>query len=676
MKQWIIDTPDEEQIARLSHQTGLSPLCCRVLSARGYSDPSRCASLLSCEKLSDPFLLADMHEAVEAINQAMDVGKRICVYGDYDCDGVMATTILYSFLADIGADVCWRLPERAEGYGLNCNAIRELHDQGVGLIITVDNGIAAIDEAEYIAELGIDLVVTDHHRVGDTLPKALAVVDAHREDNTSPYRDYCGAGIALLLVAALSDGDTHMAMEQFGDLACIATIADIVPLTGENRYIVEMGLQYLENTERVGLMALREVSGLTDKALGSSQIAFGYAPRINAVGRMASPRLAVELLLAEDSTSAKERSDALQACNTKRMEVEQTILTEAKKTLLQHPERLRDRVLVLEGEGWDRGVIGICAARLQEELGKPCMMISVIDGVGVGSARSFGAFSIFEVLTACRDLLDKFGGHPAAGGFTIQAEKIAAFRQAVAKYAASEHPDMPYAQIHAVCELTPALLQLDSVESLEALQPFGAENPEPVFCLQNAIISGIYPLSEGKHTRLKLTAKGIDYTAMLFRRSPDSLGLSVGDTVHVMAQLQVNSFHGKRSVQLLAKDIRPTGLSQAKLLAAQRSYEAYCRGEALPQGYYEALCPSREDCVRVYKAIPSQGISVDRLCATLFSAMNAAKVRLSLDAFVELGLMEYRELQAFVIPTQVSIKVDLGQSRILQVIEQKARGKA
>ncbi len=670
MKKWVIGKPDAAIVAALHRQSDLSQLCCTVLAANGCSDITQAGERIGSRALSDPFLLRDMQEAADCINAAVDEGKHICVYGDYDCDGIVATTILYSFLSEIGANVSWRVPERAEGYGLNADVIREMQASGVELIVTVDNGIAAVAEADLAAELGMELVITDHHRPGKVLPRAAAVVDAHCEDNLSPFRQYCGAGIALLLVAALSDGDTEMALEQFGDLAAIATIADVVTLTGENRYIVEMGMQYLENTERPGLRALREISGLTDKPLTARSIAFSLSPRINAAGRMASPMLAVELLLEENPRRAAELAEQINALNARRMETEQGILGAVCESLRAEPDRLYDRVLVLDGEGWDSGVIGITAARLSERFGKPCFMISVHNGVGVGSARSFGDFSVFEALTACADCLEKFGGHPAAGGFTVKAERIPEFREKIAAFAAAQHDVMPVRELKAVCALTPAMLALEEIRSLSQLEPFGEDNPEPVFLLENAQITAIRGLSEGAHTKFTLLVGGQTYEALLFRTSPEATGLHVGDVCHMMVQPGVNSFRGKESVNLIVQDYRAAGLNQSRMLAAMQAYERLRRKEALGSALYRSACPTREECVTIYRSIPKTGIAIEKLALQLYAqGINYCKLRVGLDVFTELGLMQITEPEGIASLLPVQKKVNLQDSTILRDLE-------
>ena len=674
MKKWTINKVDPEIIRLLQSRSDLSTLCCMVLASQGCADVEQAGKMIGCQELSDPFLLRDMREAADCINAAVDAGKRICVYGDYDCDGVTATVILYSFLMETGADVTWRIPERSEGYGLNENAVREMHEDGVELIVTVDNGISAIAEAELIAELGMELVITDHHQPGSALPRAAAIVDPHCADNYSPFRLYCGAGIALLLVAALNEGDVDMALEQFGDLAAIATIADVVSLTGENRYLVQMGLQYLENTERAGLRALREISGLSGKELTASNIAFGITPRINAAGRLRSPKLAVELLLEEDPRAAQRMAEELNAVNTERRELEAQIIECVLEQIAAHPEMLYERVLVFSGKGWHTGVIGIVASRLVERFGKPCIMIAVEDGVGHGSARSFGDFSVFGCLTACEKHLRKYGGHPAAGGLTLAEEEIEGFIGSVAEYAAANHPEMPMLELKAACSLAPEQLTVEEVRSLSQLEPFGAGNPEPTFVIENARVLEIRPLSEGVHTKLRVEVQGAVYDALLFRTPPERVSLSVGSVCHLMVRVGVNTYNNTSRVQMIVQDYRISGLKQLRILSALRTYERYRRGEPLSAALWQAITPSREECITVYKAVPAKGIQISALMLSMYMQdINACKLRICLDIFCELGLMEQNVCEDTVKHAPVRKQVDLQASEILKHLQNKAK---
>ncbi|MDE5768933.1 MAG: single-stranded-DNA-specific exonuclease RecJ [Oscillospiraceae bacterium] len=673
MKKWKIHRPDPKHVAEIKAAGDLSEICCRVLVSQGYIHVQQTADVLSCQQLSDPFLICDMQKAADLLNQAIEDQKKICIYGDYDCDGVMSTVILYSFLAEMGADVSWRIPERSEGYGLNAAVVQEMHDAGTELIVTVDNGISAIPEAKLIQELGMELIITDHHQPGEELPEALAIVDAHRMDNVSPFRLYCGAEIALLLVAAMNDGDLQMAMEQFGDLAAIATIADVVSLTGENRFLVSRGLEYLENTERAGLIALREVSGLSGKPLDAGRVAFGIAPRINAAGRMASPKLAVELMLTEDPEIARDLAERLNQINAERKETEAEIVSAIEQQIRQQPGLLHERVLLFVGKDWHAGVIGIVASRMQERYGKPCFVMSVQDGHGHCSARSFGRFHIFNALTACADLLEKFGGHPSAGGFSLKEENIPAFREALQAYAAENYEDMPFLEVHAACPLEPAIMTPESVNSLQQLAPFGADNPEPVFLAENVLVQDVCATTNGAHTKITIRLQNQNYKAMFFGRSPEQTGIFPGRCYHMLVRMKINEYQGRISVGLTVQDVRPAGLQQIKVLNAMQIYDKYCRGEHLPREYYQAMCPGKSELVMIYQEIKKRPVAREDLAPVVMQRnMNYCKLLIALDIFQELELITYDPVTDIAECMSVTQKADLEKSGILRKIREFA----
>ena len=376
MKRWKIKSSDRKTVSRLILDCGVTSLTGSVLAAKGYNTSEEVMEKMQCYSLSDPFLLKDMREAADTLNAAIDNQEKICVYGDYDCDGIMATAILYTYLSAAGADVVYYIPERSEGYGLNNGAIDKIKEMGVNLIVTVDNGISAINEAEYIYSLGMRLVVTDHHRQGETLPRAEAVVDAHRTDCFSPFKFACGAVIALKLAAAMDGGDYTMVLEQFGDLAAIATVADIVSLTGENRFMASYGIEQINNTDRPALIALKEVSGIGDKPVTSETVGFILAPRINASGRFGSPTTALKLFLSEDYDEALSLARELDRLNTERKNAENKIISEIYEMADKDPMILRKRVIYICGKNWHHGVIGIAAAKIVEQFGKPCFIAS------------------------------------------------------------------------------------------------------------------------------------------------------------------------------------------------------------------------------------------------------------------------------------------------------------
>lgn len=672
MKNWTVGVPDRKTVSSLMLSCGVSSLAAAALAARGYSSPESVMEALNVSELSDPFLIKDMQKAADTINASIDSDERICIYGDYDCDGIMSVVILYSFLMESGADVFYYIPERSEGYGLNMKAIDTIAAEGASLIVTVDNGISAIPEAEYIYSKGMKLVVTDHHQQGEQLPKAEAVVDPHRHDCFSPFKYMCGAGIALKLVAALDGGDYTMALEQFGDLAAIATVADIVSLTGENRFLVSYGMELINNSDRPSIMALKEVCGLTDKPVNSQAVGFGLAPRINAAGRFGSPKTAAELFLCEDYDEALEAARELDKLNNMRKDTENSIISEIEAMIDERPQLLRGRVIFLCGKGWHHGVIGIVASRIVEKFGKPCFLASDSDGEIRGSARSFGSFSVFGALTACSDVLEKFGGHVGAGGFTIKNGKSDEFGQLLEKYALENHKVMPLPELKADIPLTPTELTVENVQGLDVLEPFGTDNEKPLFYIKEAEITDITPLSEGAHTKLRIKLGFTQADALIFRRSPQELGLSKGDICDMIVNLGINEFRGKTSVSIVVSDIRPHMFEQSKYFAANSAFEAFLRGEELPPNYYPSMYPSRDDVVKIYKAIPDEGICSDTLYIRIGGrSINYCKFCIATEALRQLGLITVSCADTKIKRVRVSQKADLDSAAVLVSLRSK-----
>lgn len=672
MKKWQIERPDEKIARMLYSGSNVSKLCADVMAARNIRSLDEAAERFNCDGLSDPFLIQDMAAAADVINEAIDNGTPICIYGDYDCDGIMATVILYSYLADMGVDVSYYIPEREEGYGMNEAAIRKLHAAGTKLIITVDNGITAIKEAELIYQLGMRLVVTDHHQPLEELPRAEAVVDPHRSDCPSPYKKYCGAAIALLLLAALDGGDWEIALEQFGELAAIATVADVVELSGENRFLVQRGLQYLANTENIGLLTLMEISGIKGKTPTASSVAFSIAPRINAAGRFGSPSEAVKLLMAEEPEEAAVIAAEIESCNRERKEEEERILSEIQKQIEQNPASVSERVLVFAGRGWHHGVIGIVAARLQERFGKPAFIITIEENGARGSARSFGDFSAFGCLDYCRANLTKYGGHPGAGGFSLEKESIPEFMKSIQRYALENFPQMPVFTVKADKLLMPEDLTTENIGGLSILEPFGAGNPSPVFAICGAVLKELLPLSGGAHTKLKLIYGTMAIEALLFRTSPDDVKLKRDDVCDLLVSAGVNVYNGRTSLSLIVQDYRRSGMKQAKYFAAASAYEQLVRGEELSKAYYAAIAPSREELVAAYKAVPEAGVDMDALFMQLQNIeMNYCKLRVCIDVFSELGLVHTDNYHGIVKRLPVKGKVNLEDSALLCDVRKK-----
>lgn len=674
MKKWSVGRPDRKTVSDLTIKCGVSTLTAAVLSSRGFSSPDDVFKNYQVNELSDPFLIKDMQLAADTINNAIECGSKICVYGDYDCDGIMSTVMLYSYLIEAGADAIFYIPERSEGYGLNKSAVKKISDNGVELIITVDNGISAIDEAEYVYEVGMKLVITDHHQTGDKLPKAEAVVDPHRNDCFSPFKLLCGAGLVLKLIAALDGGDYTMALEQFGDLAAIATVADIVSLTEENRFITAYGMQLIENTDRPALEALKEVCGLSGKKIDTSSIGFGLAPRINASGRFGSPLTAAKLFLSEDPDEINEIAEKLNMLNNQRKDTEAEIMNEIYKMIDDNPRIIRERVINLSGINWHHGVIGIVASRISERFGKPCFISSECDGELRGSARAFGDFSVFSALTYCSAALEKFGGHYGAGGYTIKPGKFHEFNSLLQEYALNNHKIMPALELKADSPVSPSEITVQNVKSLSLLEPFGTNNEKPLFFIENAIVNDIIPLSGGTHVKLRLKFGFTNLDALIFRTSPSELCISKGESCNLIVSLDINSYNGKESVSVIVKDYRSSIVEQSKYFAALNAFEAFIRSEALPVNYYRSMCPVREEVVEIYLKIPYDGINSDTLYFGLKNPkINYCKFSAAVEALIQLNLISYTSADNKLYRIKAEKKVNLQSAPVLKELAEKLK---
>lgn len=667
MKKWKINKCDDDKVKEFLAKCDINKLALEVLSARGYNDFQQIVDFFTDDELADPFEIKDMDKAAEIINKAVDSYDLICIYGDYDCDGVTSTTILFNYLESMGANVMYYIPEREDGYGMNIKAVEMLAEQGVKLIVTVDNGISAIEEAKRIAELDMQLVITDHHQPGAELPQAAAIVNLHRADCGSSYKDLCGAGVAFKLCAALDGGSYDAVTEQYSDICAIGTVADIVPLNGENRTIVKNGLRYLANTESVGLDTLLDKAKIDRKNITSTNVAFRIAPVINASGRFGSPITAVKALLSEDEEDADSYVTTILNLNAQRKQTETEIMTDIVNHINAHPDVLDHRVLVLAGHGWHHGVIGIVAAKILDYFGKPAIIISIEDnGEARGSARSVKGFNIFECLTYCKDVLEKYGGHECAGGLSLKEENISAFINLVYEFSA-KFEKAPTAVITADKLLAPEDINVESVKGLSVLEPTGAENPQPVFAILRAAVRGITPLSQGKHTKIDFTYGGVKAQALMFGQNPEKLCFNIGDNIDMLVNLEINSFSGRESVAVKVIDHRLSGVKQERYFAAKDTYEKLMRGEELPKSFVRKIIPTREELVAVYKYISSvRQTSIDDLFMRLTSdSMNYCKLHICTDIFTDKELIEFKPSSGRIKLLPVSKRVDLEDSETL-----------
>ena len=534
---WHIAPAEEADIRRLG-EAGYPQLVSQVLAARGISTAEEAAAFLERGRdlTCSPFLMKDMDRAVECISRAISQGRRIAVFGDYDVDGITATVILVDYLKSRGVDVLHYIPRRIEdGYGLGQDAIRSLHEQGVELLITVDCGITGVEEVDFAASLGMDVVITDHHECKDTLPRAAAVVDPHRPDCTYPFPYLAGCGVALKLVLALGGESREEALfSRYCTLAAIGTIADVMPMSGENRIIVSRGLECITQSDFIGLHALLQEAGLMDKAITSVQVGFVLAPRINAAGRMGAADKAADLLLCQDPAEAARLARELCALNRERQAVEQTIYAQAVEQIDHLPLQERS-ALVLASDTWHQGVVGIVASRLSEKYACPSFMIHLNGTVGKGSCRSWGGFNLFAALERCSDLLLDFGGHELAAGFTIDVANIPAFRQRmnqlVREYQGGGAPEVCL-EIDAALTC-PSRVTLTEVEALGMLEPYGAGNARPLFCLMGATLERLQSVGQNRHLKLRLSKGSSQFDGIFFSVSPDTCPVAAGSRVFI-----------------------------------------------------------------------------------------------------------------------------------------------
>ena len=561
-QKWHIGTAAEGDTALL-REAGYPGLLATVLASRGITTAEAAAEALERETTLtlSPMLMRDMDKAVARIQRALANDETIAVFGDYDVDGITSTVLLLDYLKGCGAHCLRYIPRRIEdGYGLSRDAIAGLREQGATLMITVDCGITGNEEVDFAASIGMDVVITDHHECKEELPRAVAVVDPHRSDCPYPFKYLAGVGVALKLVLALGGPDRENALfARYCTLAAIGTIADVMRMEGENRTIVSCGLASLDHTDFVGIHALLKEAGLLGKPITSIQIGFVLSPRINAAGRMGAADLAADLLQETDPAKAEELARQLCDLNRERQAVEQAICADA----IAQIEKLRpeDRnALVLSSEEWHQGVVGIVASRLSEKYAAPSFMIHLKDGSGKGSCRSYGGFNLFAALESCADLLDGFGGHELAAGFTIPEENIAAFRQRMnrcVKAASGGERAVSCLEVDAAIS-NPADMTLEQVDQLSQLEPYGAGNPRPVFALLGATVDSVQSVGQGKHLKLRLSKGPSRFDAIFFSMPEAEAHLEPGCRVDAAFYLQANTFRGNTTLQLQLVDLRPS----------------------------------------------------------------------------------------------------------------------
>ena len=689
-KKWNL--PASAPSADALEEAGYPALLSAVLASHGITDSPAADDFLKIEdSLSlSPLLMKDMDRAVARIRAALDAGEHMAVFGDYDVDGITATAILVDYLRRCGAQVSHYIPRRIEdGYGLSADAMRTLRGQGITLVITVDCGITGVEEVDFAASLGMDVVVTDHHECKDELPRAIAVVDPHRPDCPYPFKHLAGCGVALKLVLALGGVDrAEELLTRYSPLAAVGTVADVMRMSGENRTIVARGLAHIADNDFIGLQALLQETGLDQKEITSVQIGYVLAPRINAAGRMGEADRAAELMLCKDPVLARELARELCQLNRQRQTVEQEIYAQAIAMIEEMPAEERN-ALVLADSGWHQGVVGIVASRLSEKYACPSFMIHLSGHTGKGSCRSWGGFNLFAALTECSALLLGFAGHELAAGFTIEEDKIPAFRKrmnACVRRFLGGRPAASALDVDVVLR-RPELITLWEVEQLRRLEPYGNGNNRPLFCLLGVTLDRVQGVGQNRHLKLRFSKGTVQLEGIFFSTTAQQCPCQPGGRVDVAFYLQINEFRGSRTVQLQVVDLRPSLQGSAReeesLLLLRRLEE----GESLSSREALRILPSRQQCAAAWRLL-RQEITLagtERHYLPFLRQLSAAipgtdpflRACFCVELFCERGLLrrEIRDEEIRLRLCSVDEKVDLEQSPYWTALQEYIRGK-
>ncbi len=634
IKKWIIGTPDREKAKLLAEECDIDPFAALIAVGRGIDNEGELELLMSDEPiLCDPLELADIRIAADYINNAIASNIKIAVFGDYDCDGVVATSLLYDYLVGRGAEVVAYIPDRVdEGYGMNCAAVDKLALQGVGLIITVDNGISCEKEIAYADSLGIKTVVTDHHLPPENLPQAVAVVDPHRSDCPSSFKEICGAEVAFKLVCVLDDKEPEEMLYRYADILAVATIGDVMPLINENRSIVKAGIRKIKTSPNIGIASILNMAGVDRTNIDAGKISFGIVPRINAAGRMGSAYRAFELLTSTNAMEALKIAGPIDDDNVRRQQIEKDIFKNAVK-MIEDSGYHYNRVIVVCGDGWHFGVLGIVASRICERYGKPTLVLSNENGVAHGSGRSFSGFHLYDAINACNDVLLKYGGHELAAGVSVDSDKIGEFRQKINEYAATRPIAVPGLNID--FRLNPAGMSVDMAFAIKSLEPFGMGNPTPIFGIFGATLEKITAIGGGKHLKLLCRKNGNVFQSLLFGVTPEQFCFVSGDILDLAVTLDTNLYQGQYNLSVQIKAVKMSDTDQDAYFEGKQQFDDFlsdCDTD------FAAIFPNRAEVGAIYKMITAAPVNVERL-KYIESGIGYAKTQVAVQTLCELGLI-------------------------------------
>lgn len=663
-KKWIVATPEREAAKLIAEECEVDPFVALIAYGRGINDASYLEQFLSDEPiLCDPMELADIRIAADIVNAAIADGVHIAVFGDYDCDGVVSTALLYDYLKSRGAKVSAYIPDRVdEGYGMNIAAVDALKASGVGLIITVDNGISCTEEIAYANSLGMRVVVADHHIPPENLPDAAAVVDPHRNDCPSQFKEICGAVVTFKLVCAIDDKEPEQLLNRYADILAIATIGDVMPLINENRSIVREGIRKIRHSPNAGVAAVLLSSGIDRSTVTAGRVSYGIVPRINAAGRMGNAMRAFELLTCDDTLTAIKIANELDEYNAERQRIERDI-TAVAIAEIENKGYQYNRVIVVSGENWHAGVVGIVASRICEKYGKPAIVLSVADGVAHGSGRSFQGFHLYNAIHNCKDLLLKHGGHELAAGISILPENIEKFRDSINEYATILPPIVP--EIRLDFKLNPSVMSVDMAYAIKALEPFGMGNPTPVFGIFGVELQKVSPIGNGKHLRLLFSKGNTTFQAMLFSTTEQDFVYNTGDTLDLAITLNTNTYRDTVNLSVQIKEMRLSGINEAAVVSDMAVFDGFMTATHIDAA---ALLPSREQVGAVYKAVSQSGISLQKIKFMFTDNIGYAKTQIAVKILHELGLVTFKGGRLFGVSGQ---KTDLNNSKTYSLLREQ-----
>lgn len=644
-KHWKIKEIDKEKVLDVSKELSIPPISVAILFSRGIESKEKIKNFIfPSENSAYSTNWFGIDKFISEINSLIENKKKICVYGDYDADGVTATAVMYEYLKYRGADVCYYIPERdRDGYGLNKDAIDNLKSRKIEAIVTVDNGISAYNEIDYANSIGIKVLVTDHHKIPTVLPNAAAIVDPHIQDEDfSNEKNFAGVGVAFKIIEACEKENKNFDFEKYLDLVALGTIGDSIELNGETRFITDCGLRKIENSSRPGIQSLLKKSNLNGKNLSGTDIAFSLVPKINACGRLNQAQMAIKLLLCEDKALAENICNDVVELNILRKKIEEKIFFEVENYFKNHPESLYANILIAEGENWHHGVLGIVASKITEKYNKPCILMTIDGEFATGSCRSVEGFSIYNLVASCDEFLERFGGHNMAAGFNLKSKNIHDFKDAILKKANESF--LPIQNLYIDMCLNPSKISVNIFEDLDFLKPFGNGNPEPIFGIMGACLTSVNPIGQGKHIKLTFKKDNFIFDALYFGKTENDFLYYEGEILDLAIRLSPNIYRGILSVSKSIVDIRLSGYNFIDAINQKRIYEKFKLREELNPQETKFIAINREDTAKIYKYFKINQNNVvrpDIMCKRIFeNSLNIAKIYLAIDVLEELNLIK------------------------------------